>query len=86
MAACHAPILQFTFSLQRNTESERKSALQIVRRVKGHGSESPPEFVGLVLDGLDNQTERNITLQVGSDRIVHKIVAQSQTDRKYKIS
>lgn len=34
VAACHAPILQFTSTLQRNKQSERKSALQIVRWVK----------------------------------------------------
>lgn len=56
VAACHAPILQFTSTLQRNKQSEKKSARQILRWVRGHGSVSLQEFVDLVLDGLDNQS------------------------------
>lgn len=56
VAACHAPVLQFTSTLQRYKQSQRKSALQIVRWVKGHGSVSLWEVVDLVLDGPDNQS------------------------------
>lgn len=60
MAACHAPILQFTSS-----QSGRKSAPQI--EFKGHGLASLQESVGPLLDGLDNQSQRKMTLGEGSD-------------------
>lgn len=36
------------------------------------------EFVGLVPGGLDDQSRRNITLKVGSDRIVYEVVARTK--------
>lgn len=48
------------------------------------------EFVGLVPGGLDDQSRRNITLKVGSDRIVYEVVARTKNRhgilrRRYKI-